>query len=283
MGVLYLDTRWPGTAIRADDLPLIALLATTLALKISYCEFADELESAHCAQEMLLAHMPPAPPGYELHARLESCTAVAGDLYDVLTLPDGRCGLVLGDVVGKGLSAALQMAALLATLRATAATAASPLELVRGLHARACGCLGERGFVTLFVGYLDAARGQLDYVNAGQEGVGVLHADARWELLPTTGVPVGMQLGVDCEAASVALPPGALFAAWSDGFPEAHRAAGDDITWFETDRVLSTLRELRQAALPEAAAALFDRVRQFEGGAPAGDDRTLLLLRRAAA
>ena len=280
IGVLYLDTRLPKPPIDAEDVRLVVLLATPLALKIASCEIADELERARCVQQALLAHMPRALPGYELHAQFEACAAVGGDLYDFLALPDGRFGIVFGDVVGDGVSAALQMAALLATIRSTATQAATPLELANGLRQRACGCLNEQSFVTLFVGYLEPQTGHLDYVNAGQEGVGVLHADGRWQILPTTTTPIGMPLFGEGEIASIEVPPGALLAAWSDGFPEAHRARGSEMLWFETAQVLSTLGALQHAPLPEAAAVLFERVRDFEAGTPAADDRTLLLLRR---
>ena len=111
------------------------------------------------------------------------------------------------------------------------------------MRQHACGCLNERSFVTLFLGFLDPTSGQLDYINAGQEGVGLLREDGTWEPLPTSTTPIGLPLLEACETARALVPPGGTLAAWSDGFPEAHRIEHNDVIWFESERMIATLRE----------------------------------------
>jgi serine phosphatase RsbU (regulator of sigma subunit) len=280
IGVLYLDTRRKGKAFTEEDLRRVELLANALALKLTNSDFVEEIERAEEVQRSLLPRCPEVPAGYELAVRLRPCTGVAGDLYDVVPLSDGRFVLVLGDVAGHGVGAALLMATVLGTLRAIANQVTDARHLVLRLESQLSTLLADRGFVTLFAGILDPATHRLDYVNAGHEGVLVVHPDARLQRLEPTGPPLGLPIQLPFTAASVDLPRGALLCTWSDGFHEAHRMNGE-LEFFGDEPLLDTFSLRRAEPLHVIADELFARVDAFLGDLPAADDRALLLLRRS--
>jgi phosphoserine phosphatase RsbU/P len=269
LGVLYLDTRRRGRIYNEQDLRHVELLATTLALKLSHSDLLEEMERAECVQRSLLPAMLLAPPGYDVHARLDPCASVAGDLYDVLPLPDKRHAVVLGDVAGHGVGAALLMASVLATIRTLATQIDDPVRLGEQL----CGCLGERGYVTMLFGILDWERHTLRYVNAGHPGAVLLLPDGSRRDLETTGPPVGMRIGVPFEGRTIELEPGTLLCAWSDGLHESHRSDGDPCEFFGEERLLALFTQLRNAPLGEFARTVFAEIDGFLGGSAATDDR----------
>ena len=278
LGVLYLDSRWPGHSYTEQDLRRVELLAAAVALKLANSDLVEELEQAAQVQRSLLPTSLWTPPGYEMFARLDPCTTVAGDLYDCIPMRGGRLAIVIGDVCGKGTGAALLMASVLATLRALGPRVDDALEIVGRLGEH----LGEgdRSFVTLFLSILDPQRHTLSYVNAGHGSTVLFDMDGSRRDLETTGPPVGMQLGVPYASHTIDLAPGALLCTWSDGFHEAHRSDVESIEFFGEERLLETFVDLRHAALTDLGKGVFDRVDAFQGGTRALDDRTLVLLRR---
>ena len=282
LGVLYLDLRRSARMYTVQDLRRVELLAAALALKLANSDLRAEQDQAGCAQRSLLPRSLSVPPVYEAFARLEPCAKVAGDLYDVLPLRDGRYALVLGDVCGKGMGAALLMASVLATFRALANQVDDVLKIVERLGDHLCGCLTETSYVTLFAGILDSERHALSYVNAGHGAALLLHADGSYDELSTTGTPVGMRLGVPYGSRTIDLPRGSLLCTWSDGLHEAQRTDVEPVRFFGEERLIETFVEMRGAPLDELAGRVFDDVDAFQGSAQAHDDRTLLLLRRRA-
>jgi serine phosphatase RsbU (regulator of sigma subunit) len=296
IGVLYADTRELISPYTEDHLRQLAWLGNVLAVKISNARLLDakrdqermqqEIATASRIQRTLLVQDLPCPPGYELHARLEPSSEVGGDLYDVRDLGDGRYAIVLGDVVGHGVGAALLMANALAAIRALAGELPDPVRVVEKVHAQIYATTDAMRYLTLFFGILDSRRHTLEFVNAGhQEAPAVFVPDAPPRRLDTTGPPVGLLPGALFEAGRVSLPPGALFAAWSDGIPEAHaRLTRDDEEpqFFGDSEPWLDALAADTAPLAERGARLFARVEAFLHGAVAPDDRTLLLIARRA-
>ncbi|MFQ5600228.1 MAG: FHA domain-containing protein, partial [Candidatus Krumholzibacteriia bacterium] len=162
VGVLYLDSRDMSTAYTKKQLRRLALLANILAVKITNTKLleerrrkTEEMQAAARIQRNFLCSAPPCPRGYELCVRLDSCTEVAGDLYDVLALPSGKYLFVLGDVVGHGVGAALLMANALAVIRSLVRHLERPRELVESIHDQLCQAVESRNFVTMVLGVLD--------------------------------------------------------------------------------------------------------------------------------
>jgi serine phosphatase RsbU (regulator of sigma subunit) len=296
IGVLYADTREVVSPYTESHLRQLAWLANVLAVKISNARLLEaqrdqeriqqEIATAARIQRALLVQDLPCPSGYELHARLEPSGEVGGDLYDVCDLGEGRYALVLGDVVGHGVGAALLMANALAAIRALAGEVHDPVRIIDKVHAQIYATTDAMRYLTLFFGILDSRQHRLEFVNAGhQEAPAVFAPGAAPVRLDATGPPVGLLPATRYEAGWVDLPPGALFAAWSDGIPEAHQrpARDEDEPQFfgDSEPWLETLAQ-DTAPLHERGARLFARVDAFLAGTQAPDDRTLLLLARRA-
>jgi serine phosphatase RsbU (regulator of sigma subunit) len=294
IGVLYTDTRELITPYREEHLRQLAWLANILAVKITNAQLLErkrdqerieqEIATAARIQRTLLQQELPSPPGYELCARLEPSTEVGGDLYDVRSLGEGKYALVLGDVVGHGVGAALLMANALAAVRALAGELQDPVRIVEKVHTQIYETTDPTSYLTLFVGILDSQTNTLEWVNAGhQEAPALMEADRTITRLESTGPPVGLLPIAPFESNRIEVPRGALLCAWSDGIPEAHRPLRNetDTPHFFGDTV-SMLDLLGEPGEPAASIAdrIFARVDAFLEGAKAPDDRTLLLLRR---
>ncbi len=292
LGVLYVDSRDPDTKYGKKHLRRLALLSNLMAMKISNTrlldaqrEKAQELEAAAQIQRNFLTGEPQSPEGYDLHVRLDSCTEVAGDLYEVLQLSSGRFLIVLGDVVGHGMAAALVMANVLAAVRALVRHVESPRELIETLHEEMRVSVGHGRYVTLFLGVLDPHTHALTYVNAGHEPPVVYTPNGEMRRLDATAAPVGMEVPVPVEQSSARLEAGELFAAWSDGLPEAHKPDEDPVRFLHDhepieEMIRKDMLGARGGALQSLSDLVFQRVKEWMGGASATDDQTLLLLRR---
>ena len=293
IGVLYVDTSELTASYEKDHLRHLALLANVLAVKITNARLLEvqrekermqqEMETAEKIQRTMLVAEPEPPAGYELNVRLEPCTEVGGDLYDILPLPRGRIAIVLGDVVGHGVGAAMLMANALAGVRALFEVCEDPVDLVTRLHELMCRSTDAVSYVTMFVGIFDAAEHRLTYVNAGHEAPVVMKPGTEQVHLESTGPPVGLLPGMTFTSGTVEIPPGAMFAAWSDGIPEAHIGHDDDtdpVFFGEKQSLESLLLEMWKLPVDRITAGVFEKVDSFLKGGSAPDDRTLLLLRR---
>jgi serine phosphatase RsbU (regulator of sigma subunit) len=294
IGVLYADTRELVSPYTEEHLRQLAWLANVLAVKISNARLLEaqrdqeriqqEIATAARIQRTLLVQDLPYPQGYELHARLEPSTEVGGDLYDVRDLGDGKYALVLGDVVGHGVGAALLMANALAAIRALAGELRDPVRIVEKVHTQIFETTDPTSYLTLFVGVLDAHQHTLEWVNAGhQEAPMLVQADGATHHLESTGPPVGLLPIASFESRQIEVPPGSLLAIWSDGIPEAHRRLENETdtpAFFSDTIAMPELLGRPGEPVKAIAARIFERVDQFLSGQNAPDDRTLLLLRR---
>ncbi len=287
LGLLYADSTNPTVIYGAEELELLTLLGNMAAVKISNARLLEaerarerlqqELARATSIQQELLPDSPTDVPGWDLHARLETCYEVGGDLYDFHRRSDGQLVFVVGDVSGKGMGAALLMSSALSSLRVLYEAFDDPLELVVRLNDVVYRSTDARHFLTLFVGYLDPATGRLRYVNAGHPEPILVRGQAL-RSLPATGVPVGMMPSFPWANAEVVVEPGELLSVFSDGIPEAQR--GEE--FFDTPRVEEALRELCAGGDVAAVAdGLIRRIDAFSAGEHRSDDVTLVVLRRA--
>jgi len=207
----------------------------------------------------------------------EPADGVGGDYYDFLPLSDDRFGIALGDVSGKGMYAGILAAAFQARLQAiTAHGPQSPASILRELNRLTVGTIEGNRFATVFFGVFDPAGGTLTYVNAGHPPAIILSRTGQTRTLDATASAVGWVADADFPDAVVPVSPGDLFAAFSDGLTEAMAPDGDELG---TSGVIDIIRGhavLTPRALVDAALA---DVRKFSGGAPANDDRTLVIAR----
>jgi len=285
LGLLYADTSDPRVTFGQEQLEVLTLLANMAAVKITNARLLEaDRERARIAQEIATATRiqrsllpaPPRAPGVQCHARLETCYEVGGDLYDFHMRSDGRVVFLVGDVSGKGMGAALLMSSVLSSARVLYETCHDPAELASRLNTVMNRSTDPGVFVTLFLGCLDPATGDLHYVNAGHNAPMVVANGALREL-EATGIPIAVLPDFPYRAARVTLGDGELLAVFSDGIPEAAR--GEE--FFDPERLARALIEsAHEPDLAELGDRIMARVEEFLAGAPRGDDITLLLVRR---
>jgi sigma-B regulation protein RsbU (phosphoserine phosphatase) len=242
-----------AAAFNAEDERLLAIIASQSAQVLENARLAEgerellrmqeQLRLAADLQARLLPSAPPEVLGYDVAGWSLSSEAVGGDYFDFIPLEDGRLGFAVGDVVGKGLPAALLMANVRATLRgqASGSNAAACLERANALlH----GSTSRREFVTLFYGVLDPVRHRVRYANAGHNRPLLLATGKAPARLETGGLALGMVSSCAYEEAEVAIGPGDLLFVYSDGVTEAMDADREE---FGEARLAAVLEGCRDA------------------------------------
>ncbi|MGE5505417.1 MAG: PP2C family protein-serine/threonine phosphatase [Actinomycetota bacterium] len=233
----------------------------------------QDLAAASTLQQAVLPHGGIDCPSHSVEAAMKAARDVGGDFYDYFPLPDGRLGVVMADVSGKGMAAALFMAISRTVIRTVAAMAEGPGDCLTKANAILAADNEAMMFVTVFYGVLDTGTGRLCYANAGHNPPCLLAADDLTELPRTGGKPLGLFEGVRFAEKHVDLAPGDRVFLYTDGVTEAFNPAGQE---FGTDRMKEVLADL---ADDNGLPAMFDAVEGFANGAPQSDDMTCMLLR----
>lgn len=243
---------------------------------------AGEMKAAREIQRAMLpdaAMLAALHPRLDLDALLEPAQAIGGDLYDAFALPDGRIVFLVGDVTGKGPSAALFMAVSKALAHSLLRRGGAPLDAIMGALNDELADDGHTFVeVTMLCGIIDMASGVVELVNAGHENPLLLRADGRLEdFAMEGGLPLCTVAGYSYPLETLQLHPGDGLAIITDGVREAQNAKGAFFGSARTREVLSGWRPDQPAA--SATRAMVDAVRDFEDGNPASDDLTILILR----
>jgi PAS domain S-box-containing protein len=186
----------------------------------------QELRVARLIQQTLLPKALPQLPGYDIAAYYQPAREVGGDFYDFLRLQDGRLGLVMGDATGKGMPAALVMAAARSMLRAVAQTSDSPGEVLKRANEVLVADIPPNMFVTCFYAVLEPETGCLRYANAGHDLPYLRHGGDTVELR-ARGMPLGLMPGMGYEQKEIVLEAGNSVFFYSDGLVEAHDPEGE--------------------------------------------------------
>jgi sigma-B regulation protein RsbU (phosphoserine phosphatase) len=217
--------------------------------------------------------------GLDVGARMIPARMVGGDFYDVIALDADRLGVVVGDVSGKGVPAALYMALVSSLLRAEAVRAATPEEALRAIN-RQMLARGIKGmFVTVLYGILHRATREFAFVRAGHELPLVLDAHGAGLLLERgRGQPLGMFPAPSLDCQVVTIPPGGALLLFTDGVTEAMDDA-DEL--FGAERIVAAARAEGGIAAQELCDRLVAAVAAYHGDAPQADDITLLAVRMA--
>lgn len=236
-----------------------------------------ELELAASVQRELLPSTLPELPGFELAARSQPSRRVGGDVCDVIPAPEGLF-LMLGDVAGKGVPAALMAASVQAAVRVLMLSRLSLTELVEQLHAHLLRTTPANKFATVFLALL-RGDGSLEYLSAGHNPVVVAQADGTSEQLQASGPPLGLLAQAEYRSRQAVLAPGSLLVAFTDGLSEAVDADDEE---FGTARIAELAAASREQNVDAVVDRLFAAVETFTGGAPPHDDRTVLAIRRRA-
>jgi sigma-B regulation protein RsbU (phosphoserine phosphatase) len=200
---------------------------------------------------------------------------VGGDYFDYLPLAQDRLGIVIADVSGKGIPAALLMAGLQASVRSLAIPGASPCEVNRRLNEMLFPTISEARYATMFFATYDGATRSLTYSNAGHCHPVVISARAP-RRLSEGGLPIGMFGASGYGEGNVALESGDLVALFTDGVSEAPDPQDRE---FGEERLLDLLTRHREDDLDELLQTVLAEVESWGGGGPPHDDVTLVLVR----
>jgi phosphoserine phosphatase RsbU/P len=258
---------------------LLLLLSLELADKVI---MKRDLEIAREIQTWLVPSQPPEVPGAEIAFATRPQNSVAGDYYDafyptVSAAEGGKLMLVIADVAGKSVPAALLMATMQASLR-TVAGEDAPLEvLVPRLNRYACAhSLDGRRFTTAVLGQFQPGTGALTYVNAGHNAPVLRRANGTLEELDKGGLPLGIESDAPYEIGHTVLHPGDVLIFFTDGCIEAFNAAGDE---FGSSRWLAAIRALPSGTAQESLHYLMRQVDEFVGATRQADDITCMIFR----
>jgi sigma-B regulation protein RsbU (phosphoserine phosphatase) len=190
----------------------------------------QELGKAREIQEGLLPKRIPQIRGYEVAGAWQPARVVGGDYFDVLKFNERRIGLCIGDVVGQGVSAALLMANLQASVRALTADDVSTGTLVEKLNNVICNNIAPDKFITFCYCRIDATRSRLTYANAGHWAPVLLRKSGKAILLEEGGAPLGIFPDRKFEETEMQLEPGDRLILYTDGVTEATNSAGEEFT-----------------------------------------------------
>ena len=237
---------------------------------------AQELEIARQVQARLFPQRLPELESLEYAGACVQTHQVGGDYYDFLDLGQARLGLVLGDIAGKGIAAALLMANLQANLRSQCATAVEqPEQLLQSVNRLFYENTAENAYATLFYSEFDDRTCRLRYANCGHLPGLVVHSDGTVTRLSSTAAVLGLFTEWPCRTEELQLCPGDLFAIYTDGITEALNQGDEE---FGEERLLDVLRRARDLSPSHIVTAAFEEVRRFSGDQQR-DDVTLIVAR----
>jgi phosphoserine phosphatase RsbU/P len=234
----------------------------------------EELKRAREIQQMLLPSTLPQLDGVQIAGAWQPAREVGGDYFDVIQLDKDRLGICVGDVAGKGITAALLMANLQASFRAFATPEASPQVVCTKLNKFLCANIASGKFVTFFYAVLDAEARILTYENAGHSPGLLLRSNGTTETLQGGGAVLGALPDWIYQDYTVQLQPGDQLLLSTDGITEAENAKLEE---FGEGRLLEAARA-RQGSALEVQRAIMQQVTAFCAG-NFRDDATLLVLR----
>jgi serine phosphatase RsbU (regulator of sigma subunit)/catechol 2,3-dioxygenase-like lactoylglutathione lyase family enzyme len=222
---------------------------------------AQELDIAKQVQARLFPQTLPALQTLELAGLCLPARHVGGDYYDFLLLGRDRLGLVIGDISGKGMAAALLMANLQANVRSQCAiTLDEPHRLLSAVNQLLCANTADAAFATLFFAEYDDSTGSIRYANCGHLPALLLRADDSLDRFTATATILGAFKDWDCALAQSQLSPGDVFVLYTDGVTESFGPTDEE---FGEARLIDALRRHRRLSAPALCSAIVDEVRQF--------------------
>jgi serine phosphatase RsbU (regulator of sigma subunit) len=241
-----------------------------------------ELDTARTIQHLLVPRtFPPFPErkDFDLHAQMTSARAVGGDFFDFFLIDDDRLGVVIGDVSGKGIPAALFMAVTRTQIKTTAQRGMPPAECLHEVNRVLVQEKVSAMFATCFYGLLNLSSGEFNYCSAGHNPPYLLRAESqRAEPVDEVGgIPLGLFDGMGYKGSTINLDAGDSLFLYTDGVPEAQNLLEHDFT---DERLVATLCAGSHHGCKELIHHMTREVSSFTRGAAQSDDITMLCIRR---
>jgi phosphoserine phosphatase RsbU/P len=291
-GVIQLDTQDRTKKFTEDDLKLLLGVASQVAVALENAQmhvdllvrdrFQRDLDLAREVQRGFLPQTLPEIPGYKFHAHYESALQIGGDYYDFIPLANRRLAVLLGDVAGKGVPAALLMAKLSAEARFCMLTETDPAAGITRLNELLLRAGMMDRFVTLAAAVLDPARHAVTLINAGHLTPMIYHA-ATGKLgdavtSDVTGLPLGVLEGFQYSALQVELKPGDSILLFTDGITDAMNVQNVP---FQLKGIHAAVGEARTGLGPtELGERIIKSVKQHAAGRSQHDDIALVCFGR---
>jgi sigma-B regulation protein RsbU (phosphoserine phosphatase) len=291
LGIVSLGPKQSEEPFSATDLRLLSSVAAQTGLALENGQLTEaikqeararekrdrELELGREVQERLFPQEFPAIPGLDYAGACRPAMGVGGDYYDFLPMSNGGLGIAIGDVAGKGISAALLMATLRAFLRGQAIDAQTDLSaVVANLNRLVFESSAQNRYATFFLGTYDSRSRVLRYVNAGHNAPIVIRASNSVERLDVGGSVVGLLREGTWDTGEVRLESGDLLVAFTDGVSEAMNDADDE--WGE-ERLIEAAQAMRESSAKVLLDYIMRSADSFVAGAPQYDDMTLIVAR----
>jgi sigma-B regulation protein RsbU (phosphoserine phosphatase) len=288
IGLLYIDMPDITREFSKEDLNLLTVMANVAAIRIEHARLneveqaermmAKELSQAGEIQRRLLPAAAPQVAGMDLAGYNLPCRTVGGDYYDFFRLPDGKLILVVGDVAGKGMPAAMLMSSLQARLQILVETDESPAGIVTRLNRSISGNCPDNRFITFFLAVLDPATGDLRYCNAGHNPPLIVKSGGLMEKLDGGGIILGILPIAQYSEHRARLESGDTLVLFSDGVSEAMPGGSDE----EFGELRISMAILNRASQPAASLirGVIEDLQTWCSGAPYADDVTLLIAKK---
>ena len=235
----------------------------------------SDLALARDVMEDLLPQATPALTGFDIAGAHASSLAVGGDYYEFIPLPEDRWGVVIADVVGKGVAAALLVAAIRASIASLVGHELAVRAIMRRANRFFHESVEEGRYVTLFYMVLDVPARSLLYVNAGHVPPVLVRATGEVELLEEGGVPLGLFQAPRYFEGHATLALGDVLGLYTDGIVEQTNPEGEE---YGNSRLIGTLRDAGEAGATELCSRVMQDVHRFGDGRQT-DDRTLVVIR----
>lgn len=288
LGVIYVDNRIQAGIFTQSDLELLSAIASSASIAIENARLYQvavekgrmerELQVARQVQASLLPQSVPQVEGWEFCAFWQPAREVAGDYYDFIMVKKHELGILIADVSGKGMPAALFMALTRNTLRASLAQAASPAAGISQANRILCSDSADGTFVTLFYAAVNLLSGKLTFVNAGHNPPLLYRASqGQVSLLSRTGMALGVDENGQYDQRAVTLVSGDMLLLYTDGVTETMDVQSRE---FGTDRLKEIFLKNRSAPVAQLTTELQDSIREHSATAIPFDDITLVCARR---
>ncbi len=289
IGLIYCDRVSLLEQFTEDDLRLLTLLANLAAVKIENARLYEEsIKVMQFEREMSLAvqiqknFLPREDPGfapYDISGGARACRHVGGDYYDYIPIDEDRLAIVVADVSGVGVSASLLMASLRGALHERFPVSFDLSDLTSKLNDFVYASSDSHCFISFFLGVLDRRAHEMTYVNAGHNPPLVIGPGGAVGKLGSTGLCLGMFPAQTYEERKTALGPGDILGLYTDGIVESRKAGESEE--YGDERLGARLRELGDRPSREIMNGVFEDVFGFSACSEAGDDMTLVVVKRS--